>query len=196
LNRMKVHNLLPYIIGGIAMWYFMFHSGVHSTIAGVLLAFAIPFGDGKEKSPSYILQKALHYPVAFFILPLFALANTAIQIPANWQEGLFHLPSTGIIAGLVAGKPLGILLFSYLAVITGVCILPSDMKWKQIAGIGFLGGIGFTMSIFITLLAYDDINIIAESKIAVITASVISGITGYIWLKVSNSVRSDVSAQR
>ena len=185
LNRLTVRNLLPYLIGGVAMWYFMLHSGIHATITGVLLAFAIPFGDGGEKSPSYILQHFLHKPVAFFILPLFALANTAIVIGDGWQNNLGHLNSMGIIAGLVLGKPLGIFLFSLIGIGLGVCVLPADMKLKNIIGAGFLGGIGFTMSIFITLLAFDDAEIINNSKIAILIASLIAGVAGFLWLGVT-----------
>jgi NhaA family Na+:H+ antiporter len=182
LNRMKVHNLIPYIIGGAAMWYFMLNSGVHATITGVLLAFAIPFGDGNEKSPSFFLQHFLHKPVAFFILPLFAVANTCIPLAGNIQGGLSQTYSLGIIAGLAIGKPLGILLFSFIAVALGLCILPDGLNWKRITGAGFLGGIGFTMSIFITLLAFPDADIVNNSKIAILAASLISGITGFLWL--------------
>ncbi|MDX8394321.1 MAG: Na+/H+ antiporter NhaA, partial [Mariprofundales bacterium] len=107
LNRMKIHNLIWYRIGGGAMWYFMLHSGVHATITGVLLAFAIPFGQSGEKSPSYALQHFLHKPVAFFILPLFAIANTSISVGDGWHSSLGQANSLGIIAGLVIGKPLG-----------------------------------------------------------------------------------------
>ena len=100
LNRLKVFNLIPYLIGGIAMWYFMLHSGVHATITGVLLALAIPFGNGGEKSPSFILQHFLHKPVAFLILPLFAIANTCISIGDSWLSGLGQTNSLGIISGL------------------------------------------------------------------------------------------------
>jgi len=129
LNRLKVHNLIPYIIGGIAMWYFMLHSGVHPTITGVLLALAIPFGDGGKKSPSFILQQLLHTPVAFLILPLFALANTCIVINSTWYLGLASSNSIGIITGLVAGKPIGILLFSFGAVWLGMCSLTNGVRW-------------------------------------------------------------------
>lgn len=142
LNRLKVHNLIPYLTGGAAMWYLMLHSGVHPTITGVLLAFAIPFGNGKEKSPSYILQHFLHKPVAFFILPLFAIANTCITVDNNWQSGLIQTNSLGIIAGLVIGKPFGIWLLSVIGVGSGLCKLPADLKWKNIVGAGLLGGIG------------------------------------------------------
>ncbi len=185
LNRLKVHNLIPYLIGGVVMWYFMLHSGVHATITGVLLAFAIPFGNGGEKSPSYILQHFLHKPVAFFILPLFAIANTCIAIGDSWQSGLGQTNSLGIIAGLVIGKPLGIWLFSFIGVGLGLCALPTDLKWKNIIGAGFLGGIGFTMSIFITLLAFDNADIVNNSKIAIIIASIIAGTIGFIFLKMT-----------
>ncbi|MDP3461892.1 MAG: Na+/H+ antiporter NhaA [Bacteroidales bacterium] len=185
LNRLKVNNLIPYLVGGIAMWYFMLNSGVHATITGVLLAFAIPFRKTGVKSPSYILQHFLHKPVAFFILPLFAIANTCIAIDDNWHSGLMQPGSIGILAGLVIGKPLGIWLFSFVGVGLGLCALPSDLKWKNIVGAGFLGGIGFTMSIFITLLAFDDVDLVNNAKIAIIVASVIAGSIGFIWLRLT-----------
>ena len=185
LNRLKVHNLVPYLVGGVAAWYFMLHSGIHATITGVILAFVIPFGDGGEKSPSYILQHFLHKPVAFVILPVFALANTCIALGADWFHGLSGSNSLGIIAGLVFGKPLGIFLFSFLAVKLGVGLLPAELKWKNIFGVGMLGGIGFTMSIFITLLAYNDPNVIDSSKIAILLASVIAGTLGLLALKLT-----------
>ncbi|MBW4361147.1 Na+/H+ antiporter NhaA [Flavobacterium taihuense] len=187
LNRRKVHHLAPYLIGGVFMWYFMLNSGVHATITGVLLAFVIPFGDGGTNSASYKLQHFLHEPVAFIILPLFAIANTCIAINSNWYEGLSHENSIGIILGLVVGKPLGIWLFSFLAVTFGICTLPKDLKWKNIIGAGMLGGIGFTMSIFITLLAFknDGEEVITYSKIAILIASFLSGVFGFIWLKLT-----------
>lgn len=183
LNRLKVHNLVPYIIGGITMWYFMLQSGVHATIAGVLLGFAIPFGDGSEKSPSYILQHFLHKPVAFVILPLFALANTCVIINSSWYKSLSDANSLGIFSGLVFGKPGGILLFTFTAVLAGICKLPADLKWKHIAGAGLLAGIGFTMSIFITHLAYKDADIINSSKIMILIASLVAGLLGFFYLK-------------
>ena len=185
LNRKKVHNIIPYLIGGAAMWYFMLNSGVHATVTGVLLAFVIPFGDGGRKTSSYKLQHFLHKPVAFFILPLFAMANTGIAINSDWHEGLNHPNTIGIILGLVVGKPLGIWLFSFLAVTAGICSLPKDLKWTNILGAGMLGGIGFTMSIFITLLAFknDGEEVITYSKIAILIASCIAGTVGFLWLQ-------------
>jgi NhaA family Na+:H+ antiporter len=182
-NRLKVRNLIPFLVGGVAMWYFMLNSGVHATITGVLLAFAIPFGNGDEKSTSYILQHFLHRPVAFIILPLFALANTAISIDGNIVETLTHSYSLGIAFGLIIGKPLGIFLISFIVVSLGICKLPFDLDWKAIIGAGFLGGIGFTMSIFITLLAFENATVINNSKFMILTASLVAGILGYFFLK-------------
>ena len=185
LNRRHVHSLFPYLIGGAAMWYFMLNSGVHATITGVLLAFVIPFGNGGKKTSSYRLQHFLHKPVAFFILPLFAIANTCIAVNSDWHEGLNHPNTIGIILGLVVGKPLGIWLFSFVAVSLGICTLPRDLNWSKIIGAGMLGGIGFTMSIFITLLAFknDGEEVITYSKIAILFASFMAGTIGFLWLK-------------
>lgn len=187
LNRRKVHNLIPYLLGGAAMWYFMLNSGIHATITGVILAFVIPFGDGGPQTSSYRLQHFLHKPVAFFILPLFAIANTGIPITGDWHEGLSHANSIGIISGLVIGKPLGIWLFSFLAVAFGICTLPKELRWRDILGAGMLGGIGFTMSIFITLLAFknDGEEVINYSKIAILIASFMAGTLGFLWLKIN-----------
>lgn len=185
LNRLKVFNFIPYLIGGIAAWYFMLHSGVHATITGVILAFVIPFGSGSSNSLSYKLQHFLHTPVNFIILPLFALANTAIIIVPDWYNGLFENYALGIFGGLVIGKPVGIVLFSILIIKSGLAALPKDVSFKQLMGTGFLGGIGFTMSIFITLLAFDNLNYINGSKIAILLSSLIAGITGFAILKSS-----------
>lgn len=182
LNRMKVHSLVPYLLGGVGMWYCMLHSGVHATITGVLLAFVIPFGDGSEKTISYRLQHYLHKPVAFFVLPVFALANTAITVHGSWLDVLQHEYSYGVAAGLIIGKPLGIFLLSFLAVKMGLCKIPDDLNWKSIAAVGFLGGIGFTMSIFITLLAFDNAEVINNAKLVILLSSLVAGIAGYIFL--------------
>jgi len=182
-NRLKIRNLIPYIIGGIAMWYFMLNSGVHATITGVLLAFAIPFGNGDEKSSSYVLQHLLHKPVAFLVLPVFALANTAIVFGGNVIQTLTENYSLGIMFGLIAGKPLGITLLTILAVILGISKFPDDFNWKSVLGVGFLGGIGFTMSIFITLLAFEDPTVINNSKLVILLSSLAAGIIGFLVLR-------------
>ncbi len=184
-NRLKVKSLIPYLAGGILMWYFMLHSGVHATITGVLLAFTIPFGNGTEKSAAYVLQHFLHKPVAFWILPLFALVNTAIVVSSNMGEIVSQNYSLGIALGLIVGKPIGIFTLSLLSVKMGFCKLPTNLNWKSILGIGFLGGIGFTMSIFLTLLAFDDATIINNAKFMILISSLTAGIIGFISLKLS-----------
>ena len=166
------------------MWYFMLHSGIHATITGVLLAFAIPFGKGEKKSTSYILQHALHKPVAFVILPIFALANTAIAFNGNIEEILVATSSIGIALGLIIGKPLGIFLLTLVAVKLRFCRLPEGLNWKTIVGVGFLGGIGFTMSIFITLLAFENEMLITHAKLIIMLASLLAGSLGYVFLKI------------
>lgn len=189
LNRLKVHNLIPYVVGGVVMWYLMLHSGVHATITGVLLAFAIPFSSANKKSTSYILQHWLHKPVAFIILPVFALANTAVIISSGWQHTLTEPLGIGILGGLALGKPLGIITISFIAVKSGICNLPGDIKWNHILGAGFLAGIGFTMSIFISLLAFDDETIVNNAKFLILIASFISGIIGFVWLQTTLKTR-------
>jgi NhaA family Na+:H+ antiporter len=183
LNRLKIRNLIPYLIGGVFMWYFMLNSGVHATITGVLLAFAIPFGNGDEKSSSYILQHSLHKPVAFAILPIFALANTAIVLEGDISTVLTQNYSIGIALGLIVGKPLGIFSLSFIAIKLGLCKLPNDLTWKGLFGLGTLGGIGFTMSIFITLLAFDNLTIINNAKLVILLSSLLAGIIGFLGLK-------------
>jgi NhaA family Na+:H+ antiporter len=185
MNRLKIRNLIPYLIGGVAMWYFMLHSGVHATITGVLLAFAIPFGNGDEKSTSYILQHILHKPVAFIILPIFALANTAIIMSGDITQTLAENYSIGIALGLIVGKPLGIFALTFAAVSLGLCKLPDDLNWKNIFAVGLLGGIGFTMSIFITLLAFDNETIINNSKLVILLSSLTAGLLGFFALKLT-----------
>ena len=189
LNRYgRVMRLAPYLVGGGLMWFLFLKSGVHATIAGVLLAFAIPFSPRAEDeaSPSHRLEHMLHRPVAFVALPAFALANTAIAIAPVWAQELLSAHSIGIIAGLVLGKPLGIMALSALCVFLGVCKLPADVTWRHIAGAGMLGGIGFTMSIFITNLAFPgDDAVINASKMAILMASVAAAALGFLWLRLA-----------
>ena len=183
LNRMKAYQLWIYLVAGVFMWYFMLNSGVHATITGVLLAFAIPFQDGSENTISYKLQHFLHKPVVYIILPLFALCNTAIIIGPDWVHNFTEHYSLGIIFGLIIGKPLGIIIFSYLVIKFGLAKIPRDLNLKKLLGAGFLGGIGFTMSIFISLLAFEDAEIINNAKFMILVASTLSGIIGFLWLK-------------
>jgi Na+:H+ antiporter, NhaA family len=188
LNRIFRISLLPvYLIGGVFMWIFMLKSGVHATVAGVMLAFAIPFWsrDQHQPSPSHQLENFLHKPVAFIVLPLFALANTGIIFGANWAIDLATPNSLGVMLGLVVGKPLGVLILSMAVVLIGICRLPSEVTWNHMIGAGLLGGIGFTISIFITNLAFEgQLELINASKIAVFTASLLAGLIGLLWLRV------------
>lgn len=182
----KIKTLLPSLFGGALMWFLMYQSGVHATIAGVLLAFAIPSSDKEDdaESPSNRLEQALHFPVAFIILPIFALCNTGIVIGADWAGNLMSANSSGIILGLVLGKPFGIALASRFAVAVRICKLPLDLNWRHVTGAGILGGIGFTMSIFITNLAFGGAaEIINSSKMAILLASLTAGVGGFVWLK-------------
>ena len=181
LNRFKIKFLPIYLSLGIMLWFCFLKSGIHPTIAGVLLAFTIPFDRNNDNSPSNRLEHAINKPVAYFILPLFALANTCILIPTDWLSGLCSSNSLGIVFGLVMGKPIGIVLFSFISVTLGFCALPLGIKLRQFVGVAMLAGIGFTMSIFITLLAFSDTEIIIQSKIAILIASLIS-VIGSIFL--------------
>ena len=183
MNRMRVKSLLPYLVLGVFMWYFMHQSGIHATISGVLLAFTIPAAKNETKSSAGLLQDYLDKPVPFLILPIFAMANTAITINPDWGK-LFSEPySLGIIIGLVFGKPIGISLFTFIFVKTGICELPEKSNWKELVAVSFLGGIGFTMSIFVTLLAFDDLSIINNAKFMILISSLTAGIIGISLLK-------------
>jgi len=177
MNKLGVRLLLFYFIPGILLWYCLLNSGVHATLAGVLLAFALPL----KRIPA--LEHTLHDPVSFIVLPLFALANTAIVFPADTAAALSSPVSYGILAGLILGKPLGITGLSYLAVKAGIARLPTGLGWKHIIGMGLLAGIGFTMSIFIALLAFRDAGAQVAAKLTILIASVISGLAGYLFLR-------------
>lgn len=186
MNRFKVRSLWVYLPIGVVMWYFMHHSGIHATITGVLLAFTIPTSYNKKGfSPSEFLQSKLHYPVPYFILPLFALINTAVIIGPDWESAFMQNASLGILFGLVVGKPLGIFLFSFIAIKLKLGEKPDQTTWGQLFGVGILGGIGFTMSIFVTLLAFNDTDLINNSKFAIIISSVLAGVLGIFVLKIT-----------
>ena len=176
------------------MWLLVLKSGVHATIASVMLAFAIPFSAkvDDEESPSHRLEHFLHKPVAFIVLPLFALANTAIFIGADWMQDLSSANSLGIVAGLLLGKPLGVSLLCFVAVASGLCRLPPHLRWPHIVGAGILGGIGFTMSIFITNLAFSgNADAINASKMAILLASLTAGTVGFLWFRLSGRLQNE-----
>ena len=185
LNFFNVKKHIVYLVPGILLWYFMHHSGIHATISGVLLAFTIPTNvSTTEISPLEKLEQKLHLPVSFLIMPLFALANTNITFKDGMVDGLFSSLGYGIILGLFIGKLIGINLFSYIFIKLKISSLPDKSTWPQMLGTGLLAGIGFTMSIFIALLSFKGhAEIQDEAKFAILIASVLSGITGYLTLK-------------
>jgi Na+:H+ antiporter, NhaA family len=183
INRAGVKNLVVYLIPGAFIWYFIHHSGVHATIAGVLTAFAIPTTPDAQESPLEKLEHILVRPVNYLIMPIFALSNTNITFEAGMLEGLTTTLGLGIILGLVVGKPLGITLLSWLTVKLGISSMPSRAGWAHVLGVGMLGGIGFTMSVFIALLSFPGEHLIlSEAKFSILTGSVLSGILGYAML--------------
>ena len=193
LNFFKVTKLIFYIIPGIFLWYFLHHSGIHATIAGVLLAFSIPTNESDtEISPLEKLEHTLSVPVSFLIMPIFALANTNITFNNTMIEGLTNTLGLGIVCGLVLGKLIGINLFSFLAIKFKLSSLPQNSSWMQMIGVGCLAGIGFTMSIFIALLSFKtEIQIQDEAKFAILVASFLSAFLGYMILKISTKKFSE-----
>ncbi|HEX7240531.1 MAG TPA: Na+/H+ antiporter NhaA, partial [Longimicrobiaceae bacterium] len=229
-NRLGVRRPLPYVFLGLAVWACFLASGVHATVAGVLLAMTIPartridadqfldhtrealvrFEDAGEEGRSVLTNHAqqaaihdveegaeaaqgplqrieheLHAPVAFFVIPLFALANAGVALPADAGAALAHPVTLGIVVGLLLGKPLGITLFTWLAVRLRLAEMPAGMRWGQVHAVSWLGGIGFTMSLFVGGLAFDDPAMVDRAKIGIFTASVAAGVIG--WLLVRRS---------
>lgn len=182
-NRLGVKNIAFYIIPGIFMWYFIHHSGIHATIAGVLTAITLPTNEEDYDSPLEKLEHFLTRPVNFIIMPIFAIANTNITFESGMIEGLTTTMGLGILLGLFIGKPVGIFLMSFLAVKAKVSELPAETNWWHVLGLGLLGGIGFTMSIFIALLSFSDAAHQTEAKFAVLVASIFSGVAGFMLLK-------------
>lgn len=194
LNRFGVKKLVFYIIPGVFLWYFIHHSGIHATIAGVLLALTIPTNPVRETSPLEALEHAIVKPVNFIIMPVFALANTSIRFEPAMLDGLYSPLGMGIILGLVLGKPIGVTLFSWLSVKMGLSSLPSRAGWGHIIGLGLLAGIGFTMSIFIAILSFSDPLFQVQAKFSILIASLTAGIVGYVFLSVLGSKRKTQEA--
>lgn len=190
LNRKKVPFGKYHILLGAILWFLVFNSGIHATIAGVLFAFMVPQHMLSE------LEHKLHNYVNFGILPIFALANTAIILQLDMVGQLSGILSLGIIVGLFLGKPVGILLACGIMVKTKVAILPRGVNWMQLAGAGILAGIGFTMSIFITCLAFKDLATQDLGKIAILLAAILSIVAAVIWFWLASLVKPKVMAQK
>ncbi|MDH6253298.1 NhaA family Na+:H+ antiporter [Chryseobacterium sp. H1D6B] len=197
LNFLKVTKIIFYLIPGVFLWYFLHHSGIHATIAGVLLAFSIPTNASHvEISPLEKLEHTLHFPVSFLIMPIFALTNTNITFNDGMIAGLTSTLGLGIIGGLILGKLVGINLFSFIAIKLKLSSLPQNSSWTQMLGVGFLAGIGFTMSIFIALLSFkDQIEIQDEAKFAILIASFLAAVLGYVILNLSSKRNTEASAE-
>ncbi|MNK21289.1 Na(+)/H(+) antiporter NhaA [compost metagenome] len=185
-NRMGFKNLLFYLLPGALMWYFIHHSGIHATIAGVLTALALPTNEEDTDSPLEKLEHALTRPVNFIIMPIFAIANTNITFETGMLEGLGSNLGLGIVLGLFLGKPIGIFAMSWLSVRLKIAELPEGTGWLHVAGVGLLGGIGFTMSIFIALLSFKNPQYQNEAKFAILIASLLAGIAGFMLLSAYN----------
>ena len=194
-NKFGVKKHIYYLIPGAVLWYCMHHSGIHATIAGVLLAFTIPTNESDtEISPLEKLEGILHTPVNYLIMPVFALANTNIVFHTGMVDGLFTNFGAGIIGGLIAGKLTGILLFCFIAIKLGISKLPQNANWSQMAGVGLLAGIGFTMSIFIAILSFKGHQEIQdEAKFAILVASTLAGFAGYIVLKLASKKKKQLA---
>lgn len=188
LNRFQVTKLGVYWFVGTLLWIFVLKSGVHATLAGIIVAFTIPLVTVNEKrkliSPAKSLQHQIHYWVAFYILPLFAFVNAGVDLKDLSLDKITNGVSIGIILGLFLGKQIGVFLFSFLAIKYKIANMPKYSTWLQIYGVSVLTGIGFTMSLFIDSLAYQDSNLFAfTDKLAILIGSFLSGILGFLILK-------------
>jgi NhaA family Na+:H+ antiporter len=201
-NLIGIRRLWPYLLVGVVLWCCVHASGVHATIAGVALAFTIPMAltskgqretvsalertSGGLTAPGLRLEHALHNFSAFVVMPLFAFANAGVKIDLSLQHAEIGF---GILAGLVFGKPLGIMMFALIAVKTGIARLPQAVNWRSLLGYGFLAGIGFTMSLFIAMLAFDDTASVNAAKRGIIAASLLAGVAGAMMLRTGRVLR-------
>ena len=182
LNRKGNENFWIYLILGLSLWFCMLHSGIHATLAGVILAFALPFKSGTPATLSYRIEHKIQWPVTYIILPLFALSNTAITINSEMTGALLSPESLGIFFGLLIGKPVGIFLFSLLAIRLGIASLSSSINKTMLFGAGILGGIGFTMAMFVDNLAFTNTQQIDLGKISILIASTTAAVLGFLLL--------------
>ena len=187
LNRRNVTSITPYILIGVIMWIAVLKSGIHATLAGVVLALFIPMFDrtDPEHSPLEELEHDLQNTVSYGILPLFAFANSGISLKGAGFAELFHSVPLGIAAGLFIGKQIGVMLACWIIFKLGISKMPNGMNFKQIYGAALLCGVGFTMSLFIGGLAFGGGSPLFDERLGIIMGSIVSGIAGYIMLKVS-----------
>lgn len=203
-NRAGVRALPFYALVGLALWFAVLKSGVHATVAGVLLASTIPMGGRTDDaapedraahdSPLHTMEHGLHPWVVFAILPVFALANAGVALAAGPADTVAATVTTGVVAGLVLGKPAGILATSWIAVRLGWAQLPEGVGWRQVAGVGALCGIGFTMSLFIGGLAFADAALLDAAKVGILGASLLSALLGTSLLALPARRKEDTQA--
>jgi NhaA family Na+:H+ antiporter len=187
MNRLGVTRVSAYILLGIVLWTAVLKSGVHATLAGVLIAFCVPMRDTEGNSPLRSLEHDLHTPVAFVILPIFAFANAGLALGGMSLADIVHPVTLGVLLGLLLGKPIGVVLFVGLAVMLRLVSLPANVNWLQVVGVGFACGIGFTMSLFIAGLAFEHGggDYFAGDRLGILLGSILSAIAGYLVLQFS-----------
>jgi NhaA family Na+:H+ antiporter len=192
LNLSGVRRISPYVLIGIVIWVCVLKSGIHATLAGVLIALTIPLrtGDGVDagvagdhQSPLHKLEHDLHPWIAYMVLPLFAFANAGVSFSGMSLSDITGVLPLGIALGLIIGKPLGVFGFSYLAVKSGLVKLPEGLSWAHVAGLSAIAGIGFTMSLFIGTLAFNSGDLLNEVRIGVLLGSTVSALAGYFFLR-------------
>ena len=187
MNRMGVTRLSGYLLIGLCLWVAVLKSGVHATLAGVLIAFCIPMRDAEGHSPLRELEHDLHTPVAFAILPIFAFANAGIALAGTSLEDVLHPVTTSIVLGLLVGKPIGVMFFTGLAVLLGLASLPKDIRWIHVLGVSFACGIGFTMSLFIAGLAFEhgSGDYFSGDRLGILIGSILSALAAFVLLSLS-----------
>ena len=184
LNRLGIQRTAPYLLVGVIMWVFVLKSGVHATLAGVLIAFTIPLkAKNEDEALLYKMEHGLHPWVAFLILPVFAFANAGVNFTGIGIDDLRQPLTLGIAVGLFLGKQIGVFLATWIGVKSGIARLPENVSWKHIHGVACLTGVGFTMSLFIGSLAFTTVDVMNAVRLGVVLGSVLSGIIGYLLLK-------------
>ncbi len=187
LNNRKITKLSPYVLVGILLWVFVLKSGIHASLAGVVLAQFIPINakNSSDHSPLYKLEHSIEPWVNFMILPIFAFANAGVSFSGMKLNLLWDPVTLGIILGLFFGKQIGVMLFTYIGSLLRICKLPSDVSWAQYYGLSIVTGIGFTMSLFIGSLAFTDPEYQTSVRLGVLIASLFAGVLGYLTLRIT-----------
>ena len=188
LNRLNITSTSPYLFIGIVLWIAVLKSGVHATLAGVVLAFFIPIkGKGEDPSPLKSLEENLHSTVAFIVLPIFAFANAGISLVDVGLAQVVSPVPVGIILGLLIGKQLGVFGFCFIAIKLGFAKLPENVNWTLLYGVALLCGVGFTMSLFIGSLAFEQLSDVPlyNDRLGIVIGSLISGVLGYLVINYS-----------